>query len=80
MRPMPDDSGIFSLDHRAFDVIVAIGVYVCESGFQQIRVVLPYLLDLIRGLHTCILLDEIKVHESDRMSPLRTWNPRSDSF
>lgn len=71
LRPKPDASGIFALDHRAFDVIVAIGIYVCESGFQKTSIVLPYLMELLNGLHTCVLRDEIKVHESDRTFLLR---------
>ncbi|XP_076062775.1 phosphatidylinositol 4-kinase III alpha isoform X2 [Oratosquilla oratoria] len=65
--PCESKAGVFCIDQRGQDAVVAIGIYLLESGLQHSRPIVHYLLRLLRGLPKAVWLDEIKINSSDRI-------------
>ncbi|KAL5017409.1 hypothetical protein ScPMuIL_006998 [Solemya velum] len=58
--PTETTNGMFRLDQRGRDAIVAVGIYFLESNLQYKEKILPYLLDVLRGLSKAQWLDGTK--------------------
>lgn len=58
--PQEGHQGIFKMDQRGQDSIIALGIYLLESNFQHVDQILPYLLKLLHGLGKMQWVDEIK--------------------
>uniref|UniRef100_W4VRQ0 Phosphatidylinositol 4-kinase alpha n=1 Tax=Corethrella appendiculata TaxID=1370023 RepID=W4VRQ0_9DIPT len=57
--PVENAAGVFCLDSRAQDAVIAIGLYFLESGFQYENEIIPYLLRLLRSLPRAVFIDDV---------------------
>ena len=64
--PKESASGVFRLNNRDQDAVIALGIYLLESHLQHKEKILPYLLKLARNLGKVVWLDEIRQHLTDR--------------
>lgn len=62
---MQDGKGIFEIDQRGQDGVIALGIYLLESGFQHSEKIIPYLLQILKGLTNARWLDEVKIYKSE---------------
>lgn len=58
--PQEGHQGMFKMDQRGQDSIIALGIYLLESNFQHVEHILPYLLKLLHSLGKMQWVDEIK--------------------
>lgn len=65
--PQENAAGVFCLDHRAQEAVVAIGLYFLESGCQHEAQIVPYLLRLNKGLPKAVWTDDGKPKKTDRI-------------
>ncbi|XP_047491882.1 phosphatidylinositol 4-kinase alpha-like isoform X2 [Penaeus chinensis] len=65
--PGESHGGVYRVDQRGQDAVVALGVYFLESGLQHEALILQYLLRLLRALPKAVWLDEKKINLTDRI-------------
>lgn len=65
--PIESSNGTFRINNRHQDAVIALGVYLLESGFQHVDKILPYLLRLAKSLNKAVWINEIKLNNCDRI-------------
>uniref|UniRef100_A0A8D0HKH8 Phosphatidylinositol 4-kinase alpha n=2 Tax=Sphenodon punctatus TaxID=8508 RepID=A0A8D0HKH8_SPHPU len=65
-----DFHGIFQLDERRRDAVIALGIFLIESDLQHKETVVPYLLRLLRGLPKVQWIEECNARKSRGMLPV----------
>jgi hypothetical protein len=56
--PQESSAGVFCIDSRAHEAVVAIGLYFLESGYQYENLIVPYLIRILKGLPKSIHKEE----------------------
>lgn len=64
--PQENATGVFCLDTRAQDAVIALGLYFLESGCQHEKQIIPYLLRLAKSLPKAVYIDDAKANKTDR--------------
>lgn len=56
--PQESSAGVFCIDARAHEAVVALGLYFLESEYQNESLIVPYLIRLLKGLPKSIHKDD----------------------
>ena len=72
--PQPDDHGVFSLNTKHQEAILALGIFYLESGFRHEDRILEYLITLVRGLGTASFPDELPSDRSSKLPPAEIFS------
>lgn len=68
LRPQESEDNVFVLDTQGQDTVIALGIYLIESGFNSKQLVVPYLLKILKGLVKVVWMqDNVRLHETDRI-------------
>ncbi|XP_042297381.1 phosphatidylinositol 4-kinase alpha [Sceloporus undulatus] len=65
-----DIHGIFQLDERRRDAVIALGIFLIESDLQHKDTLVPYLLRLLRGIPKVQWIEESNSRKSRGMLPI----------
>lgn len=57
--PRENAAGVFCLDSKAQDGVLALGIYFLESGCQHEQQIVPYLIKLVRSLPKVVWIDDV---------------------
>lgn len=65
--PQESHHGVYKMDQRGQDAIIALGIYLLESNFNHVDQILPYLLKLLHGLGKINWTEDVKYSSKESL-------------